>query len=251
MSQRISAGEIVTDERLVHEDQGCAAHDLALLPGAAADQGNLQGREVFRADGLEMHLLRLGGRLAQDFDRNGPTAIGRSGIGRYSSPNHTGHLSDFLTQLLKKLGAVGPRRVRIFANRNHDRHHMFRLIPELHGVHVKECLNSSASRRHKQQSQRDLSRNEGGVEASALHAARQPACPGLHHLADLWPRRLQGRKETEDDSDQNCQAYTEKQDSKIDVEVGFIWVGVVRQARDDEPNALVGNKDAQSRSSHR
>ena len=43
----------------------------------------------------------------------------------------------------------------------------------------------------------------------------------------------------------------QKQDSEIDVEVGFIWVGVVRQARDDEPNALVGNKDAQSRSSHR
>ena len=110
---------------------------------------------------------------------------------------------------------------------------------------------AAACRRHEQQSEGDLSRNERGVQASAFHAAGQPLRPGLHDLADLRPRRLQGREEAEDDSAQQCQAYAEKQDTEIDVEVGFIGVRVVGQARDEEANGAVGNKDAQPRSGHR
>ena len=52
--------------------------------------------------------------------------------------------------------------------------------------------------------------------------------PVSYDPADLRLRRLQGRKQAEDDSAQQCQAYAEKQDSEIDVEVGFIGVGVFR-----------------------
>ncbi len=90
-----------------------------------------------------------------------------------------------------------------------------------------------------------------GVQAFAFHAARQPLRAGLHHLADLRPRRLQGGKEAEHDSGQQCQAHAEKQDREIDVEVRFIGIGVFRQARDDERNGPVGNKDAQPGSGQR
>ena len=90
--------------------------------------------------------------------------------------------------------------------------------------------------------------DESGVEASAFHVAGQPACTGLHDLADLRPRRLQGGKEAEDDSDEQCQAYAEEQDAEIDVEVGFIGVGVVGEARNEEPDGLEGDNDAQPRS---
>jgi len=58
-------------------------------------------------------------------------------------------------------------------------------------------------------------------------------------------------KRPEHDSAQQCQAYAEKQDSEIDMEVGFVGIGVFWQARDDEPNGPVGNKDAQPRSGQR
>ena len=131
-AQRIPAGKIVTDERLIHKDKSGATLDLALVPGAPSEQRNLQGCEVFRADELHVRVLSLGGDLSQDFDRSGKTAIRRSGIGRYSCPNHAGDLCDFLAKLLEEAAAFGPGCVRIFAQRNDDRHHVLRLIPELH-----------------------------------------------------------------------------------------------------------------------
>ena len=110
----------MTNECLIHKDQCGSACDLALLPGAPSEQRNLQRCEVFRADQFHVRVLRLGGDLSQDFDRNGQTAIRRSGIGRYPCPNHAGYFCDFLTKLLEEAAAVGPRCVRIVAQRDDD-----------------------------------------------------------------------------------------------------------------------------------
>ena len=62
----------------------------------------------------------------------------------------------------------------IFADGNYDRHHVPRFIAERHRVHANKSLNGRAGGGHQQQSQGDLARNQGGVQASAFHAARQP-----------------------------------------------------------------------------
>src|ERR1700757_33293 len=111
---------------------------------------------------------------------------------------------------------------------------MPRVIAERYAIHANECLNCSSGRRHEQQSERDLSRNQRRVQTSAFYATCQPPRAGLHHLADLRPGRLQSGKQAEDDSAQQRQAYAEEQDREVDVEVSFVWIGVVRQAWDDE-----------------
>ena len=159
-----------------------------------------------------------------------PAAVGRSGIGGDSGGKDARHCRDLVAQFGEEAGTIRPGGVRVFANGNHHRHHVLRFIAERNGVHANKALNSRAGRGHQQQSQSDLAGNERRVHAPAFHAAGEASRAGLHHLADLRLRRLQRGKEAEDDSAQDCQAHAEKQNRQVDVEVGFVGIGVIGQA---------------------
>ena len=151
---RLRRKEILTDERLVWlGDQGWRrARSPLCSQRAAAVQRNLERREVLRADELEVHLLRLGGCLAQDVDGQASSAAARAEwrwwrLRRSTTP---GICATLLRNCAEELGAVGPCGVHIFANRNHDRHDVLGLIAELDGVHAQEGLNGCACGGHQQ-----------------------------------------------------------------------------------------------------
>ena len=126
-----------------------------------------------------------------------------------------------------------------------DGHRVLRFIAERNGVHTNKALNGRAGCGHQQESQSDLARDEGSVHASSFHTARKAARAGLHDLADLGLRRLQRGEESEDNSAEDCQAHAEKQDRQVDVEVGFVGIGVVGKPGNDEPDRSIGDEHSQ------
>jgi hypothetical protein len=174
MTQGITAGQVVTHERLIHEDECGAPRDFTVVPHAAAEEWDSQGCEVLGADEFYFSLLRLGSRFAQNLDRQAPAAVGRSGIGGNTGGKDARHFRDFVAEFGEEAGTIRPGRVRIFADGNYDRHHVLRFIAERRRVHANKALNGRAGGGHQQQSEGDLAGNQGGVQASAFHAARQP-----------------------------------------------------------------------------
>src|SRR5271156_3847184 len=78
MPHSVSAGEVVTHEGLVHQDERGAARNFALIPEAAADKRDLQGGEVFGADEFYVSLLGWEGGFPKNSAGWPPAAVGRS-----------------------------------------------------------------------------------------------------------------------------------------------------------------------------
>ena len=57
-------------------------------------------------------------------------------------------------------------------------------------------------------------------------------------------------KQPEDDSAHHRQNHAETQNRKVDVEVGFVGIGVLGQSRDEERDRPIGDKDPQARPHH-
>src|SRR6516164_2041152 len=98
MPHGICAREIMTHERLIHQDQCSGARYLALVPEAAGDERNTQGGEVLGADEFNVSLLRLLRRPAEDLDGLRPAAVGRSGVAGDSGGKDPGGCRDLVSK---------------------------------------------------------------------------------------------------------------------------------------------------------
>src|SRR3954452_20135758 len=113
MPDGITAGEILTHERLIDEDQCSAACYLALVPNTAADEGNSQGGEVLRADEFHVSLLRLGRRLSENLNGKGPAAVGRSGVAGDCGGKDPRSAGNLVPKFGDEAGTVRPSGVRV------------------------------------------------------------------------------------------------------------------------------------------
>ncbi len=56
-----------------------------------------------------------------------------------------------------------------------------------------------------------------GVGSAAADASGDGPRGGLHDLGDIWPRELQRRRETEDDSCKERDGYAEEEHGQVDL----------------------------------
>src|SRR6516162_10799082 len=128
MPHSICAREIVTHERLIHQDQWGGASYLALVPEAAADERNSQGGEILGADEFNVSLLRLRRRLAEDLNGLRPAAVGRGGVAGDSGGNDPGGCRDLVPKFGKEARTIRPGCMRVLAYGNYDGHCVLRCI---------------------------------------------------------------------------------------------------------------------------
>ena len=133
-----------------------------------------------------------------------------------------------------------------------DGHRVLRFIAERNVCSCEQSLNGRTGCGHQQQSERDLARDKrrcaGGCLSRCPSAAVCPACITwlISGRADCSAGK---RPKTIPLS--NARPTLKNRTAQIDVEVGFVGIGVLRKRGNNEPNRLIGNKDPQSRSGTR
>ena len=166
--------DVLADDRNLR----CAA-PVRLRECAAADEGDLEGREVVR-----MHRLQVEGRVGRRAVRALPLGgeLGRipaagSREGRRIDrrrPAEAGHGLQLGHDVLQELAVAGVVGVLRLGQLEPYKHQAVRGQPHLHGLEPQEAVRQQARRRHDRDREGDL-RHDEGAAAPSRHAPRHAA----------------------------------------------------------------------------